>query len=170
MAPDNPDVKLLWNDPQFRQALVANDAVARNEAAAQVEAMRETLPDDILIARVLIENNLLEQRYSPALEEVDRALALAPDREDLLRTRLVLLAQLGMDTDVETQLGEMIASNPEDTESKQALIRWFMSRGETEKADAILREDATREDATTEERVTYVAFVRGVKGTMLRAR
>jgi cellulose synthase operon protein C len=33
MAPDNPDVKLLWNVLQFRQALVANDAAARNQAA-----------------------------------------------------------------------------------------------------------------------------------------
>jgi predicted Zn-dependent protease len=80
---------------QFRQALLANDAPARNEAAANVEAMRADLPEDFLIARVLIENNLLEQRYSTALEEVDRALALSPERDDLLRTRLALLAQLG---------------------------------------------------------------------------
>jgi cellulose synthase operon protein C len=164
MAPDNPDVRLLWNVLQFRQALVANDSAARNQAAEDVAAMREVLPDDILIARVLIENNLLEQRYSSALEEVDFALTLAPDRDDLLRTRLVLLAQLGMDAEVETQLAEMIARNPADAESKQALIRWHLSRGETEKADAILRDDATRADATTEARVTYIAFVRSVQG------
>lgn len=164
MAPDNTDVRLLWQVLQFRQALVGNNPVARNQAAAEVEAMRAELPDDILITRVLIENHLLEQRYSSALEEVDRGLRMTPDRDDLLRTRLVLLAQLGQDAEVEQQLTEMIARDPADAESKEALIRWHVSRGETDKADAILRADAVREGATTEARVTYVAFVRAIRG------
>jgi hypothetical protein len=110
--------------------------------------MREVLPDDILIARVLIENNLLEQRFSSALEEVDFALTLAPDRDDLLRTRLVLLAQLGMDAEVETQLAEMIARNPADAESKEALIRWHhVARGNRKgRRDPARRCDARRRD------------------------
>ena len=164
MAPDDPEVRLLWNVLQFRQALIANDSAARNQAAADVEAMRGELPADALIPRVLIENHLLEQRYSSALQEVDGALEITPDRDDLMRTRLVLLAQLGLDAEVEQQLTEMIARDPSDAESKQALIRWHVSRGETDKADAILLEDATRDGATTEARVTYIAFVRAIRG------
>jgi cellulose synthase operon protein C len=163
-APDNPDVRLLWNVLQFRQALLANDSVARNQAAADVAAMRADRPDDILIPRVLIENHLNEQRFSSALEEVDIALGIMPESMDLLQARLALLAQLGQDDEVERQLTEMIARDPADAQSKEALIRWHMSRGNADKAEAILRADATSDDAATEARVTFIAFVRAIRG------
>ena len=164
IAPDDPDVRLLWAVLQFRQALIANDAPARNQAAADVEAMRADRPDDILIPRVLIENHLNEQRFSSALEEVDIALGIAPESMDLLQARLALLAQLGQDDEVERQLTEMIARDPADAQSKEALIRWHISRGNPDKAEEVLRGDATREDASTEARVTLVAFVRATRG------
>jgi cellulose synthase operon protein C len=45
--------------------------------------------------------------------------------------RLALLAQLGQDDEVERQLTEMIAADPADPQSKEALIRWHISRGQS---------------------------------------
>ena len=164
LDPENPDVRLLSQVLAYRQAVLADDAPLRAEVAARVAELKETKPGDLLLSRVLIEESVFQQRYSSALEELDLALAAHPGTQDLLQMRLALLAQLGQNEEVERQLTEMIAANPADQESKEALIRWHISRGNPEKAEEILRADAFAAGATTEARVAYVAFVRQVRG------
>jgi cellulose synthase operon protein C len=164
LDPDNPQVRLLWQVLQYRQAVLADDSLRRSQVAAEIAEMRDELPEDLLLSRVLIEDNIFQQRFSSALEELDGALRIAPGAQDLLQMRLALLAQLDQTEEVERQLTEMIAANPSDAQSKEALIRWHISRGNPEKAEEILRNDAYSEGATTEARVAYVAFVRQVRG------
>jgi cellulose synthase operon protein C len=165
LAPDQPEVQLLSLVSEYRGATLANDGPARTELAERIGAMKESLPGDLLISQILIENHLSEQRFSSALAEVDAALAAAPDRRDFQQTRLALLAQLGDESEVERQLLEMVASDPSDVETKGSLIRWYLSRGETEKAEEILRADAVSENATTEQRVQYIYFLNQSRGT-----
>jgi cellulose synthase operon protein C len=165
LAPDQPEVQLLSLVSEYRAATLANDGPARTELAERIGGMKESLPGDTLISQILIENHLSEQRFSSALAEVDAALAAAPDRRDFQQTRLALLAQLGDESEVERQLLEMVASDPSDVETKGSLIRWYLSRGETEKAEEILRADAVSENATTEQRVQYIYFLNQSRGT-----
>jgi predicted Zn-dependent protease len=164
LAPDNPEVKLLWLVLQYREAMQAEDSVRRTQIASEIEALKPDLPNDRILSRVLVEDHIFNQRYSSALEELDAALAHDPTARDFLQMRLALLAQLGQEDEVERQLTEMIAADPADTESKEALIRWYVSRGNTAGAEEILRADAYSADATREARVAYVAFVRQVRG------
>jgi cellulose synthase operon protein C len=164
LDPENLDVRFLSDVLEYRQAVLAGDSPRRAEIVSRVESYRETFSDDLLLYRVLVEESVFQQRYSSALEDIDLALAAHPGAQDLLRMRLALLAQLGRDDEVEAQLNEMIAANPADTESKQALIRWHLSRGNADKAEEILRTDAYAAEAATEARVTYIAFVREVRG------
>lgn len=164
LAPENPQVRLLWNVLQYREALQAEDSVRRAQIAAEVAALKAELPQDRILARVLVEDHILEQRYSSALEELDAALAIDPTARDFLQMRLALLAQLGQDDEVEQQLRDMIAADPADTESKTALIRWYVARGNVAGAEELLRADAYAEGAATEARVSFIAFVRQNRG------
>lgn len=164
LAPDNVEVRMLLQVQAYRQAVIAEDSAMRAAAAAELTKLRAELPGDLLLSRVLIEDHIAEQRYSSALEEIDAALAIQPGDREFLQMRLALLAQLGNDDEVERQLIDMVAADPADTASKEALIRWYISRGDQEKAEELLRGDAYAEDAETADRVGYIAFVRQVRG------
>jgi tetratricopeptide (TPR) repeat protein len=164
LAPERPDVGFLSEVLAFRQAAVDNDAPKRAEAATRIAGFRDTLPGDLLLSRVLIEEAIFRQTYSSALEEIERALAANPGTRDLQRMRIALLAQLGDDAEVERRLAEMVAEDPADPENKEALIRWHIARGNPDKAEEILRADAHAADATTEARVAYLAFLRELRG------
>jgi predicted Zn-dependent protease len=164
LAPDNVEVRLLQQVQIYRQGVVGDDAAKRAAAAAELTKLKAELPQDLLLSRVLIEDHIGEQRFSSALEEIDAALAIDPRSQDFLQMRLALLAQLGQDDEVERQLIDMIAADPNDTASKEALIRWYISRGNQAKAEELLRADAYADEASTEDRVAYIAFVRQVRG------
>jgi predicted Zn-dependent protease len=164
LAPDNPQVRLLQQVQAYRQAALADDTAKRDAAAAELAKLRSELPQDLLLSRILIEDNVTNQRFSSALEEIDAALAIDPSSREFMQMRLALLVQLGQDDEVERQLTAMVAADPNDAESKEALIRWYISRGNTAKAEEILRADAYADDAETADRVAYIAFVRQVRG------
>ncbi len=164
LDPQNVQVRLLHQLQQYRAAVLANDAPRRAEVAKGLVELKAELPEDLLLSRALIEDHIAEQRFSSALEEIDGALAVDPRSQDFLQMRLALLAQLGQDDEVERQLTEMIAADPTDMGSKEALIRWHISRGNPDKAEEILRADAYAEGAETAARVGYIAFVRQVRG------
>ena len=164
LAPENPEVKLLWLVLQYREAVLAEDTARRSQVASEVEALKSELPNDRILSRVVIEDHIFNQRYSSALDELDAALEHDPNYRDFLTMRLALLAQLGQDDEVVRQLTDMIAADPADKESKEALIRWHVSRGETDSAAEILRSDAYAADAPTEARVAFIAFVRQIRG------
>ncbi len=164
VAPDDPETEAVWLVKQFRDAVVAEDAPAREAVAGELKQLLEQRPDDTLIRRVLIEDNIMAQRFSSALEEVDAALAADPDQPELKQMRLALLLQLGDEAEFETQLVEMVEDDPEDAESRDALMRWYMSQGRTERAEELLRTKASAEGASTEDRVQYIAFIRQTRG------
>jgi len=164
IAPDDPETEAVWLVKQFREAVVAEDAPAREAVAGELKHLLEQRPDDLLLRRVLIEDNIMAQRFSSALEEVDAALAADPDQPELMQMRLALLLQLGDEAEFETQLVEMVENDPEDAESRDALMRWYMSQGRTERAEELLRTKASAEGASTEDRVQYIAFIRQTRG------
>jgi cellulose synthase operon protein C len=164
LAPERPDVGLLSEVLAYRQAAIGNDAPTRAEAATRIAGFKDALPGDLLLSRVLIEESIFDGRYSSALEEIERALAANPGTRDLQRMRVALLAELGDDAEVERRLTEMVAENPADAESKEALIRWHVARGNPEKAEELLRADAYAADAPTDARVAYLAFLREFRG------
>lgn len=164
LAPDNPEAQVLALVRDFRTAALADDGPGRDEVAQRIAAAVETRTDDLLLHRILIQHHLQDQRFSTALTFLDTAIAMAPGRADLLRTRLAVLAQLGEEDELEAQLLEMVAADPEDTQSKEALIRWYLSRDETGKAEELLRADAYAEGAAVEPRVQLVVFVRQTRG------
>lgn len=165
IASDDPETQAIWAIKQFRDAAVAEDVPAREAAAEEIRRMSESRPDDLLLRRILIENEIMAQRYSSALEEVEAALEVAEERRDLLRARLALLLQLGEEDAVEEQLVQLVESDPSDEEMREALIRWYLSRGDMDEADVILRREAYAEDATTDERIRYVAYVQQIRGS-----
>lgn len=164
IAPDDPETQAIWLVKRFRDAVIAEDAPQRAALVGEIEAMLEERPDDLLVRRMLIEHHIMDQRFSSALEQVDAALAVDGNQRDLLQMRIALLADLGDETGVERQLVEMTESDPEDEEARDSLMRWYLSRGESEKAEEILRAEAEGENATIDDRIRYISFVRQIRG------
>lgn len=164
MAPDDPEAQLYHHVVEFRRALTGEDAPARREAARQIAALRETLPDNIAISTVLAENSIQEGEFDTALEEIDRSLALDPDNEEYLNTRINLLLRLGEGDQVEQQLVDMAEAEPENADRRNILLQWHLSRGDRDAAEQILRDAVASENASADDRAALIAFVRQMRG------
>ncbi len=156
-APDDPRVKTLAAAAEYRKAAVANDEPARRAAFAQVETLIKDQPDNAILQQIEIDGYVRDGTYSKALEAIDRALEKQPDNRSFYNTRLGVLARLEDNDALETQLRDMVTRFPEDDAIKETLIRFYMSRKESDKAETFLREIA---DPKAEEPELYLALLR----------
>ncbi len=164
IAPDDPETRPIALMKQFRDAIGAEDEPERERVAEEMAVVLEQRPEDLLLRRGLIEHHILAQRLSSALEEVEAALAVEGSDRELERMRLSILLELGDEDRFESGLAEFVDAQPEDEEARESLIRWYLSRGETDKAEEMLRLDAVSEDGTKDDRIRYIAFLRQTKG------
>lgn len=164
IAPDDVQAQAFMHVIEYRKAVLDKDAPARREAARKVAELRDTLPNDLMVRTVIVDNLIQDQELTSALEEVDNTLEIAPNATDFLQRRLGLLRTLGRDDLFEEQLIQLVRANPADTNYKQTLIRWYISRDQPAKAEEILRADAYAETADTSARITFIAFVQQTRG------
>ncbi len=154
LAPDDPEVRSIGVNIDYSTALEESDAPARREVVRQAEALSAERPDDLQLRRVLVDGALRDNDMELALSRVDDALAVAPEERSLYDTKLSLLVQLDRISELEDLLLAMVERFPEDTEIVANLIRYYLSRDETDAAEAFLRTraaDPAPEEATAHE-------------------
>ena len=90
-----------------------------------------------------------------------------PDNQLIMRQRLNVLAQLGNDDAIEAQLQDMLVRFPDNDAHKATLIRFYMSREQTDKAEAYLRglAAASEEFGPKMDLVRFLLQVRGPDAT-----
>ena len=86
-----------------------------------------------------IDDLIRGEKYEEALTHLDAALKLSPDDRSLYAIRLTALSALGEDDQVEAGLIDLVERFPDAPEMSQALVRWYTSRSEIDKAEAFLR-------------------------------
>lgn len=149
---------------RYRAAVVAEDAAARRQAAADAKALIAALPDDLVLRDAVIDNHIREGELSEALAELDAALAAGFDEPRLIQLRLGLLSQLGDTAGVEAQLTEMLAAEPDNMELLATLVRWHLGQEEPDKAEAVLRGRIDPAAPDRESQVLLVRFLNDVRG------
>ena len=164
LAPDDPAVQAVNATVAYRDARADDDSEAAAEAVHRASALLEDHPDLMVARRVLIDDLIREQDWTGALAAIDAALARAPERRDLYTTRLGVLNRLGETAEIRAQLEDMVARFPDDPNVPAMLIRWHLSQGEPDAAEAFLRARAEAGDRTVDDIVTYIRFLSQLRG------
>ena len=172
LAPRDGGVQAIDLARQYRQATLARDEAARGALLARAEPMTADRPDDLLLRFVLIDAYVNAGRYEDARAQVDAAVAADPDNVQLHPLRLQVLANLKDAAGIEAELRRMQGLFPTDAGYKGSLLRFLISTGQTDKAEAFLREQAARpadgdkaaEDAATAAVVDLVQFLKIQRG------
>lgn len=165
LAPEDPLVRAVNASVAYRDALQGKDEAARRNAVDTARALVSANPDLMMARRVVIDDLLRAQDWTGALAAIDEALRLEPEDRQLFTLRLGVLAQLGEDQEIRTQLERMIALFPDDPNIPATLVRWHMSRGETEAAETFLKQRAETEPREVGAIVTFVRFLAEVRGS-----
>lgn len=139
LQPTNATLLAVKAAADYGQANQANDAAGVVDALKRVTELRKSDPKNILLRRVAIDDLLRAQEFSKALTEIDAAIELEPKDRQLFAQRMAVLSALGDDTGVEAGLIDMVTRFPDAPEMSDTLVRWYLSRNETDKAEAHLR-------------------------------
>lgn len=173
LDPDDPLVQAVNATVSYRDALSEDDEdeTARREAVTKAQALVEDNPDLMIARRVVIDDLIRNEDWSAALSAIDAALARDPEDRQLYTIRLGVLNQLGEQREIRAQLEDMIERFPDDPNVPNILVRWYLSQGEAETAEAFLKEradDAAAQpaddgDADIDAITTYVRFLTDVR-------
>ena len=142
---------------RYRTAVQEEDAAMRAEAVEEARALREELPDSLLISELLADHYTREGRREDALDELDRAIEQTDDPRRLYLMRLALLQEMGDFDAVESTLVDMVELYPDDAEIGATLVRWYLSRDRLKDAETFLRQRA--ETGGSAEKVDLVRFL-----------
>jgi len=164
LAPDDPAARAVGVALDFRAAATEEDADGLAAAAAAARGVLDAAPDNRVARRVLISYLLQSDDPAAALPEIDRVLAQDPGNLELHFARLRLLGQAQDADGVTDQLARMFDLFPENEEVQQTRLRWHLSRGETDAAEALLREIAAQTPEAPDGHLTVVRFLQETQG------
>lgn len=156
LAPQDPIVASALIALDYRAALQDQDLASATTAALAAAELVAASPDLFSIRRIVIDNRVRQQDWPGALVSVDGALALRDDDLQLHSLRLGILEQLGDAVEIEAHLRRMTELFPENDDVNSSLIRWYVSRGDTDAAEAYLR---SRIDTETHDNAPYTALI-----------
>ena len=145
LAPEDPDLLAVRAAVDYATAFSAGDDAAREAAANRARALIDTLPDTLLLRRLVIDDDIRAQRLDQAMAEIDAALKVAPKARGFYAQRLAVLAARKDKGGIEAQLKQLIALFPGDPAMEATLLRWYVSQGDLDKAEAYLRIDAGKD-------------------------
>lgn len=139
LSPGDPELEATKVAADYAIAAEANDAGAIVASAKRARELVEKLPSNLLLHRVVIDDLIRAQDYGAALTEIETALRLAPEDRALYAQRLSIHAAQNDDAAVEAGLIDMVERFSDAPEMGQALVRWYQSKGQMDKAEAFLR-------------------------------
>lgn len=174
LAPDEPRVKAISLALRYRDATVDDDVTSRRALADEAVQLLDAQTENIVLRNMLVDNFMRDNEYSKALEQLDAM--IVEDESNILywRQRLTVLAQLGDNSGLEEQLRRMVELFPEDSSNKLALVRFFMSRQQVDKAEAFLRElaaGAPEDDPGPRlDVIRFLSEVRGIDAAKMEVR
>ncbi len=148
----------------YQEARRDRDIETANAVARDIAALLEETPDILPLRMVVIDNQVIRQDWQGALTELDEGIEQHPDIKQLYMTRLAVLEKLGDTDGMENQLVQLVEIFPEDTETVQLLLRWYLSQDRTDDAEAWLRAQIDPEGIDPEPRMTLVQFLAGIRG------
>ena len=163
-APDDPGLRAAAAALAYRDATAAEDDAA---AAAAAQTAGAVLADDpsLTAARlVMIDRILREGRPDAALALVDDGLALDENESQLRRLRIGILARMEDKEALGAELAKSAELFPEDRQIAETYLRFMLSEGDQDGAEAFLRARIDPENPVWEDRVALLQFLQQVRG------
>ncbi|WP_284164860.1 tetratricopeptide repeat protein [Frigidibacter sp. SD6-1] len=164
VAPDDPSLQATRLLVTYGQAVERSDSAAILKSVDAARALREKVPDNLTLYKVIIDDLIRGQSLTEALDELNRAIAVAPTEKLFYAQRLSVNAALQDNAAVERGLIEMIEAFPDAPEMPEALLRWYLSRKEYDKAEAFLRQRATDVPDDMQNLTSLVRFLGEYRG------
>lgn len=144
VAPDDPQSVLIDLNLRYLDAVEADDPVRRRAVAAEAQekltAQATPDADRLSLYRILVDAAVRDRDTPAALAALDQAITLDPENRVLWNTRLSLLIEAQRLDEVEALLKEMRTRFPTDDELTATLLRFYVVRGQPDRAEAFLRE------------------------------
>lgn len=164
LAPDMAGVPALRIALDYRKAVMARDTKQRQQVADAAGALLAGDPDNTLARRILIDYLVSGDTPLDALPQIDQALKIEPDAFDLYDMKFRVLAQAGDMEQVGTVLQTMFDHFPDNQQVRGALISWFMSQGDTDGAETLLRRLAGGPTENTDGHLALIQLLQAARG------
>jgi tetratricopeptide (TPR) repeat protein len=169
LTPQDPQTRAIGLALDYRTATLDQDAAERTRIAAEAADLLETLragddADNAALVRIVIDDLTSRDDTATALAAVDAALARSPEALDLNVTKVRLLARIGDIDGTGAQLKQMTTRFPDNREIQQALVNWYMSQGDTDGAEAFVRDLAGDDSADTAGHLSVVQMLQATRG------
>jgi tetratricopeptide (TPR) repeat protein len=160
LLPQDPELVAIKLAADYAAAVSTGATEARDTLATQATAMLQTRPDDIYLHRVVIDAMAQKKDFAGARVACDAAIKLFPKDAALYALRVSLLAALDDKPGVEAALIDM-DQRFADPGAGQALLRWYVSNRQIDKAEAWLRGKVGAEgNAGLAARVQLILFLK----------
>ncbi|WP_435311752.1 tetratricopeptide repeat protein, partial [Primorskyibacter sedentarius] len=95
LAADDPATRIVDIAARYRQSVMAEDGPGRNAVVADAEKAQADEPDSEILRQILIDGYLQDARYEEALEQIEKAIAFEPKRQQFYMLKLQTLARIG---------------------------------------------------------------------------
>jgi len=164
VAPDDLSLQALKIFNDYGAAVEANDTGTVVATVKAARDLRQKAPNDLNLRKVIIDDLVRAQSLGEAQKELDAAIAIAPQERLLYAQRLSVLAALGDDAAVESGLIEMVNKFPAAPEMQDALLRWYLSRKEYDKAEAYLRSRIDPKSDDSDPEIELIRFLGQYRG------
>lgn len=160
LAPDDPVIRAIMVSLAYRDALMKRDDAARAVALRDARAILATDPASLTARRVVLDDLGRQNDWEGVLTEVEAGLATAPRTADLQQMRNAALYQLGRLDELETQLKAMVAEDPDNKATQNALLSLYMNQKRPAEAEDFLRSRLDLAAPGAQDRVAQlVAFI-----------
>ncbi|WP_136637797.1 tetratricopeptide repeat protein [Pseudooceanicola onchidii] len=157
--PDNTEMQSMDALVAYATSRASNEQEARTAALAKARKLIEADPE-LIYARQVVLTQLMQDRDWPEVRrEVEAALEVQPEAQQLYRLRLAALEQMGETEELEKTLIEMTRRFSDDPATGQMLIRWYLSRGEIDKAEDWLRDRIDPQTPNPQARLVLLEFL-----------
>lgn len=164
LAPDEPRVRAVGLALRYRDAVLARDADAREEAGREARILLAQEPGLSVARRVVIDLLSTGPNPADALPELDKALEAEPDSLEFQVAKYRILARSGDAQATGAQLREMYERFPDNAEVRAALVGWYVSQGDEAGAETLLRELAGPDEGEPGGHLAVVQFLRDSQG------
>lgn len=164
LAPDADSADAIRVSLDFRKASLDGDNPALDQLATEARTLVDADPNDILSRRVLIAHALAQNNPSAALDDLDAAIAYAPDDITYYAIKSGALNSLGDQDAIGDLLRQMYTQFPENAEVQQSLISYYIQREDFVGAESFLRDLAGDDTSAPEGFVPVVQLLERTQG------
>ncbi|WP_201158610.1 tetratricopeptide repeat protein [Rhodobaculum claviforme] len=166
LAPDTDEVRFVVAMLDYRDAMVAEDRAAADDAAGRINAMIDDFPRDGMAWRLVIDHALAQGTQMQAgLARLEEALVQRPDIREFHELRIRVLNELARPDALREALHDMYAQFPDDEDVLRGLVGYLMQRDEQPAAEELLRVRADLDGAPQEHVLQLLDFINTTLGS-----